>query len=307
MRRRRGFGRRRRGGRLTLDAGASGLGSIAGSGLLRGGRSGRRSWVAIALPLLLGAAFIGFQYCSADTQVVPITGREQRVSMSDEQQMQLGAQYYDQFLQQSGGAVVTSGPEYELVTEVTERIAAVAAEHKPDFEWDVSLVDDPQANAFCLPGGKMVVYTGILGPARTAEGLATVLGHEVAHAVAEHGAERIFRQQLTDTAVQFAAGAIAEDPQQFRQIAGLLGAGAQVGLNLPWSRDQESEADHIGLIYMARAGYDPRAAVTFWQRMEEAAGGQQRPPEYLSTHPESATRIEQIERWLPEAMEEYEQ
>jgi predicted Zn-dependent protease len=133
-----------------------------------------------------------------------------------------------------------------------------------------------------------------------------VLGHEVAHAVAEHGAERIFRQQLTDTAVQFAAGAFSDDPAEFRQIAGLLGAGAQVGLSLPWSRDQESEADHIGLIYMARAGYDPRAAVTFWRRMEEAVKGKQRPPEYLSTHPESTTRIEQIEGWLPEALEEYE-
>ena len=271
---------------------------------MRGGRRSR-SWVAFALPLILGAAIVGFQYCSADQQRVPITDREQRVGMSDEQQMRLGAQYYDEFLDESAGAVVTSGPEYETVTEVTERIVTAAEEHKPEFEWEVTLVRDPQANAFCLPGGKMVVYTGILGPARTDAGLATVLGHEVAHAVAEHGAERIFRRQLTDTAVQFAAGAFAEDPAQFRQIAGLLGAGAQVGLSLPWSREQESEADQIGLIYMARAGYDPREAVTFWQRMEEASGGGARPPEYLSTHPESTTRIEQIEGWLPQALEEY--
>lgn len=272
-----------------------------------GGRSGgRKSGLAIAVPLILGLVFVGFQYCSSEKSVVPITGREQRVGMSDDQQMQLGAQYYDQFLQQERGDLITSGPEYETVTTVTERIIEVAAEYKPEFEWEVALVDDPQANAFCLPGGKMVVYTGILGPARTAEGLATVLGHEVAHAVAEHGAERIFRQQLTDTAVRFAAGAFADDPVEFRNIAGLLGAGAQVGLNLPWSRDQESEADHIGLIFMARAGFDPRSAVGFWERMEKAARGQQRPPEYLSTHPESTTRIEQIEEWLPDAVEEYE-
>ncbi len=132
-----------------------------------------------------------------------------------------------------------------------------------------------------------------------------MLGHEVAHAVAEHGAERIFRQQLTDTAVQFAAGAFADDPVEFRNIAALLGAGAQVGLNLPWSREQEGEADRIGLIYMARAGYDPRAAVGFWQRMAQASADQQRSPEYLSTHPESGTRIELIKGWLPEALEEY--
>lgn len=271
-----------------------------------GSSRGRKSGLAIALPLVIGLAIVGFQYCSAEKQTVPIIGREQKVGMSDPQQMELGAQYYDQFLQQEQGDVIESGPEYEMVVDVTDRIIQEADEFKPDFEWDVTLIDDPQANAFCLPGGKMVVYTGILGPAQTAEGLATVLGHEVAHALAEHGAERIFRQQLTDTAVQFAAGAFADDPVEFRNIAGLLGAGAQVGLSLPWSRDQESEADHIGLILMARAGFDPRAATTFWERMEKAAEGQERPPEYLSTHPESSTRIEQIESWLPEALEEYE-
>lgn len=274
--------------------------------MLGGGSRRGKSGLAIAIPLLIGLAVVGFKFCSAEGQVVPITGREQKVGLSDDQQMQLGLQYYDEFLQQSAGKVVDSGPEWEMVREVTERIVAAAEEHKPDFEWDVTLIDEPQANAFCLPGGKMVVYTGILKPAGSPEGLATVLGHEVAHAVAEHGAERIFKQQLTDTAVQFAAGAFADDPVEFRNIAGLLGAGAQVGLNLPWSREQESESDHIGLIYMARAGYDPRAAVGFWERMEEATGGQQRPPEYLSTHPESTTRIEQIKEWLPEALEEFE-
>lgn len=271
-----------------------------------GGRRRSKGWLGIAVPLVIGVAVVGFRYCSADPQTVPITGREQRVSLSDEQQMQLGAQYYDRFIRQSSGAIVDSGPQFELVTSVTDRIIEAAEEHKPEFEWEVTLVEDPQANAFCLPGGKMVVYTGILEPARDDAGLATVLGHEVAHAVAEHGAERIFREELTSTAVQFAAGAFADDPVEFQHIAGLLGAGAQVGLSLPWSRDQESEADHIGLIYMARAGFDPRAAVTFWERMAAATEGQQRPPEYLSTHPESETRIEQIEGWLPEALEEYE-
>ena len=275
--------------------------------MLGGSSRGRRSGLAIALPLIIGLAVVGFRYCSAEDQIVPIIGREQKVGMSDDQQIQLGAQYYDQFLGQEADAIIDSGPAFETVTEVTDRIIEVATEYKPDFEWDVTLIDDPQANAFCLPGGKMVVYTGILGPARDEAGLATVLGHEVAHAVAEHGAERIFRQELTDTAIQFAAGAFADDPVEFRNIAGLLGAGAQVGLSLPWSREQESEADHIGLIFMARAGFDPRAAIGFWERMAKASQGQNRPPEYLSTHPESTTRIEQIKEWLPEALEEYQE
>ena len=282
------------------------LGS-GGAGMLGGSSRSRRSGLAITLLLIFGLAVVGFRYCSAEDQIVPIIGREQKVGMSDDQQIQLGAQYYDQFLGQEAGAIIDSGPAYETVTDVTDRIIEVASEYKPDFEWDVTLIDDPQANAFCLPGGKMVVYTGILGPARDEAGLATVLGHEVAHAVAEHGAERIFRQELTDTAVQFAAGAFADDPVEFRNIAGLLGAGAQVGLSLPWSRDQESEADHIGLIFMARAGFDPRAAIGFWERMATASKGQNRPPEYLSTHPESTTRIEQIRAWLPEALEEYQE
>lgn len=288
-----------------VDFAGSGLGSGARLGSIGGRSRGRRSRLTIALPLLVGLAFVGFQYCSAEGQVVPITGREQKVSLSDDQQMQLGAQYYDEFLQRSSGSIVASGPQWEKVREVSAGIVAAAAEHKPEFEWDVTLIEDPQANAFCLPGGKIVVYTGILRPARTPEGLATVLGHEVAHAVAEHGAERIFRQQLTDTAVQFAAGAFADDPVEFRNIAALLGAGAQVGLSLPWSREQESEADRIGLVYMARAGYDPRSAVGFWERMAEASADDERPPEYLSTHPGSSTRIELIRAWLPEALEEY--
>ena len=306
MRRRRRWGRRRSAARLGFRPSGVSLGS-GGAGMFGGSSRGRKSGLAIALALVIGLAVVGFRYCSAEDQIVPIIGREQKVGMSDDQQIQLGAQYYDQFLGQEAGAIIDSGPGYETVTEVTERIIEVATEYKPDFEWDVTLIDDPQANAFCLPGGKMVVYTGILGPAKDEAGLATVLGHEVAHAVAEHGAERIFRQELTDTAVQFAAGAFADDPVEFRNIAGLLGAGAQVGLSLPWSREQESEADRIGLIFMARAGYDPRAAIGFWERMAKASRGQDRPPEYLSTHPESATRIEQIRTWLPEALEEYQQ
>jgi predicted Zn-dependent protease len=257
------------------------------------------------LPAILAIAAAGYLWFTSEEQEVPITGRTQRVNLTDQQQEQLGAQVYQQTLQESAGVIVASGPEHDMVQRVADRIAAVGAEDKPEFEWEFTLIDDPQANAFCLPGGKIVVYTGILPVAKTEAGLATVVGHEVAHATAEHGAERIFQQQLTQTAVQIVAAGAAENQQQYEQIAGLLGAGAQVGLTLPWGRDQESEADHIGLIYMGRAGYDPAEAVGFWQRMDRAHRDQPQPREYLSTHPSSETRIEQIRDWLPEAQAEY--
>lgn len=269
---------------------AGGLRFGAGSGLTR-----------FLIPAVIALITAGVLWFTAERQEVPVTGRTQRVNLSDQQQEQLGAQVFDQTLDQEAPRVVESGPEYELVQRVAERIAAVGQEDKPEFLWEFALIDDPQVNAFCLPGGKIVVYTGILPVAGSEAGLATVVGHEVAHATAEHGAERIFQQQLTDTAVQIVASGAARSPEEYQQIAGLLGAGAAVGLSLPWSRDQESEADHIGLIYMARAGYDPNEAIGFWQRMDRATRDQPRPPEYLSTHPSSATRIEQIQEWLPEA------
>jgi metalloendopeptidase OMA1, mitochondrial len=286
----------RRGGRRRFFGGFGESGRTGASGF---------SLSRFVIPAILAAAAAGYLWFTAEEQEVPITGRTQRVNLTDQQQEQLGAQVYQQTLQESAGVIVASGPEYEMVQRVADRIASVGAEDKPEFEWEFALIDHPQANAFCLPGGKIVVYTGILPVAKTEAGLATVVGHEVAHATAEHGAERIFQQQLTQTAVQIVAAGSAETQQQYEQIAGLLGAGAQVGLTLPWGRDQESEADHIGLIYMARAGYDPAEAVGFWQRMERAHRDQPQPPEYLGTHPSSETRIEQIRGWLPEAQAEY--
>lgn len=264
-----------------------------------------RGGLAILVPIIIGLITVGSLYFGSESQTVPITGREQKVGLTDDQQMTLGEQVYDETLQQEQAKIVTSGPEYEMVQRVAARIIDVADEDKPDFEWEVTLIDEPIVNAYCLPGGKIVVYTGILQAATNDAQLATVMAHEVAHAVAEHGAERMLQQQISSAAVQSAAGALASDPQQFQQIAALLGAGANVGLTLPWGRGQESESDHIGLIYMARAGYDPQEAVTFWQNMQAASGGQA-PPEYLSTHPSGDTRIRQIQEWMPEALEEYE-
>ncbi|MCW2927865.1 MAG: Peptidase Ste24p precursor [Thermoleophilia bacterium] len=260
---------------------------------------GRRVLIGVVLAVIA----LGYTYFTAEEQTVPITGRAQRVAMSDQQQQELGLQVYQQTLQEEGEQVVTSGPQYEQVKRVAQRIARVGAVDKPEFDWEFSLVERPEANAFCLPGGKIVVFTGLLDVAKTDDELAIVVGHEVAHAVAEHGAERIFREELTNRAVAAASGAFADDPARFQQVAGLLGAGAQVGLSLPWGREQESESDHIGLIYAARAGYDPSAGITFWTRMQQASKGAQ-PPEYLSTHPSGATRVKNIQGWLPEARRE---
>lgn len=257
----------------------------------------------IVLGLVLAIAVVAFTYFSSEEQQVPVTGRTQRVAMSDEQQEQLGLQVFDQTLAEEGEKVVESGPQYDQVRRVAEKLARVGSVDKPEFEWEFALVDRPEANAFCLPGGKIVVFTGLLDIAKTDDQLATVVAHEIAHAVAEHGAERIFREELTNRAIAAASGAFADDPARYQQVAGLLGAGAQVGLSLPWGREQESESDHIGLIYMARGGYDPEQAITFWQNMATASKGQQ-PPEYLSTHPSHATRVKQIRAWLPEATKE---
>jgi predicted Zn-dependent protease len=160
-------------------------------------------------------------------------------------------------------------------------------------------------NAFCLPGGKIVVYTGIIPVAKTDAGLATVMGHEMAHATLRHGSERLFKQQATQTVLTGISVSMGDmDYEQRRAIMGALGAGAQYGLLMPFGRDHESEADALGLTYMARAGYDPREAIAFWERMAEASGGAQ-PPEFMSTHPAHGTRIERLKQLMPAAMEIY--
>ena len=197
---------------------------------------------------------------------------------------------YAQVLQQS--QVISSGAEYEMVRKVAGRLAAATGKTGKDFEWAVSLVRDQQVNAFCLPGGKIVVYAGILPVAQTEAGLATVMGHEMAHATLRHGSERLFQQKATQTlltGVQFSIGDMSYEQQ--RAIMGAIGAGAQYGVLMPFGRDHEKEADAIGLTYMARAGYDPREAIGFWQRMAEASGGGA-PPEFMSTHPSHGSRIE---------------
>ena len=258
------------------------------------------------LPIVLAIGWVLFKFVSTPTYVNPETGSRHKVAMSDQQEQALGLQAYQEVLQKDGANRITSGPEVDEVTRVARRLASAASEKsKVQYQWQVSVIKSDEVNAFCLPGGEIVVYTGILPIAQTDAGLATVLGHEMAHATSRHGSERMYRQQMTQTLEQGAAGSLQNmDPQQQATAMAAIGAVGQYGMNLPFSRDEESEADHIGLLYMSRAGYDPHEALAFWQRMSSATS-HGAPPPFLSDHPSNGVRIQQLEGWMSAAEQEY--
>lgn len=255
------------------------------------------------LPIAVALLFVAFQYFTSEKVANPLTGRSTRVGLSRQQEENLGLQAYQEVL--TTEHVIGSGATCEQVRSVARRLAAATGPEAQGFNWQVSLVDSSQQNAFCLPGGKIVVYTGILPIAKTDAGLATVMGHEMSHATLHHGAQRALRQNLTQTLLAGAQASLTNmDYDQQRAVMGALGAGAKYGVLLPFSRDHESEADEMGLFYMARAGFDPQEALAFWRRMsEETSGGQ--PPEFMSTHPSHGTRIARLQALLPRAQEEY--
>jgi predicted Zn-dependent protease len=257
------------------------------------------------LPILIAAAILAYQYFGSEKFVNPETGRAAHVGMSTEQEAALGFQSYRQVLSES--RVIDSGPEYEMVRTVAARLARATGKGGEGFEWAVSLVDEDQVNAFCLPGGKIVVYTGILPVTQNEAALATVMGHEMAHATSRHGAQRVLQTNLTQTAMTGVAVSLGDmDYDKQRAIMGALGAGAKYGVLMPFGRNHESEADEIGLMYMARAGYDPQESIRFWQRMERATQNGA-PPEFMSTHPSHEHRIERLQALMPKAMAEYQQ
>jgi predicted Zn-dependent protease len=229
----------------------------------------------------------------------PITGRKQLLLLSESEEDSMGAQSFQDVL--TTEKVSLDPNANALVARVGQRIAAATGKN---YQWEFKVVEKNEANAFCLPGGKVVVYTGILPLTANEAGLATVVGHEVAHAIARHGGERVSEGLLVNVGLAAVnAGMSNRDPQTVQTVTGLLGAGVAVGVTLPFSRTQESEADRMGLVYMAKAGYDPHEALAFWQRMEKASGGKM--PEILSDHPSDSRRIRQIQGWLPEAMAAY--
>ncbi|ETX09056.1 MAG: hypothetical protein ETSY2_01730 [Candidatus Entotheonella gemina] len=230
-------------------------------------------------------------------ETVPVTGRSQLILLSEPEELQLGLTAYREILSQEN--VSRSRRVNAMVQRVGERIAAVS--DRPNYEWEFRVIDKDEANAFALPGGKVAVYTGILKYTKTEAGLAVVMGHEVAHALARHGAERMSQSMVANTGLN-ALGAIAgvQNPGVMQAISMAYG----LGVELPFGRHQESEADRIGLVLMAKAGYDPREAVPFWQRMS-AGKGKGGPPQFLSTHPSGETRIRQLQEWMPEALSHY--
>src|SRR2546423_938071 len=208
------------------------------------------------VPLVLAALFFAYQYFSSEKFVNPETGHKSHVGLSVQQEATLGLQSYQQIVSQA--PTVNGGPEWDLVQHVVQRLVGATRDAGKDFDWQVSVVQSPQVNAFCLPGGKMVVYTGILPVANNEPSLATVLGHEMAHGTSRHGAQRMLQQNLTQTALAGLAGSVSDmDYEKQRAVMGALGAGAQYGVLMPFSRSHESEADHVGPIYMAGAGLDP--------------------------------------------------
>jgi predicted Zn-dependent protease len=231
----------------------------------------------------------------------PITGRKQLNFVGDSTMTQLGIQSYQQELSK---AKLDQNPDHvAMVDRVAKRLEAAAEkEFHPNYQWQTTVIDDPNTvNAWCMPGGKIAVYSGILPLTQNDDGLAVVLGHEIAHALAHHGAERLSRMSLMQLGEAGLLAAVqAKDPSATQLTGAALGIGSQLGVELPFSRQQESEADHIGLILMAKAGYDPAKAIDFWQRMA-AYSKDKAPPAFLSDHPSDDQRVADIERELPEA------
>ncbi|GAB1724129.1 MAG: M48 family metalloprotease [Nitrospira sp. CR1.1] len=246
-------------------------------------------------------------------QTNPYTGRWQLMMMPMSQEVQMGAQAYADVKSDPNMRPSTDPREIEPVKRVAARVIEAAKRSKygemaNEFEWEVTVIkDDKTMNAFALPGGKIAVYTGIFPVAKTEAGLAAVMGHEVVHALARHGGERMSQNTLAQTTLQaigIALGVSGANPVLSQAGMAALGVGAQVGVLLPFSRKHESEADYVGVLLAADAGYDPREAIHLWQRMGELSGGKA-PSEFMSTHPSHETRIQQLEEWMAEAMPVY--
>ncbi len=260
------------------------------------------------LPILLLFATLLY----ACVQTVPITGRKQLSLVPEQEMIGMGLTNYSDFLKQHPPLAATDARTL-LVRKVGSKIQTAVEKFMKDkgyskrlngYAWEFNIVDDATVNAWCMPGGKVVVYTGLLPVTQDEQSLAVVMGHEIAHAVARHGNERMSEGLLVQMGGIALSAALQNKPQQTQNLfLQSYGIGSQLGL-LKYSRNQESEADKMGLVFAAMAGYNPNAAVTFWERMA-ASGGGQKPPEILSTHPSDETRIKDLKAFMPEAMKYY--
>ncbi|MFZ5572274.1 MAG: M48 family metallopeptidase [Thermodesulfobacteriota bacterium] len=251
-------------------------------------------------------------FLAAACSTVPLTGRTQLDLVPASTMMSMSYQQYGEFLKSN--AVSKDEKQVKMVRNVGKKIQSAVERYMAQeklshllkgYAWEFNLVESKEVNAWCMPGGKVVVYSGILPIAKDETGLAVVMGHEIAHAVARHGDERMSQGVLVQLGGVALSTAMANKPEETRQLwMTAYGAGSQVGVILPYSRLHEGEADRLGLIFMAMAGYDPQAAVDFWTRMSGGSGGG-KPPEFLSTHPSDETRIRKIKEHLPEAVGYY--
>jgi len=254
--------------------------------------------------------FITLLFIAACTTVA-ITGRQQFTLIPDAEMNAMSFSQYDDFLKNH--QVIIGTKDANMVKSVGQKIEHAVEKYFADegmsealngYEWEFNLVKDDVVNAWCMPGGKVVFYTGIMPICRDESGVAVVMGHEVAHAIAKHGNERMSQQMVVQLGGMALSKALEEKSETTKQIyMTAFGLGSQVGVMLPFSRLHESEADEMGLIFMAMAGYDPHGAVEFWQRMADLGG--QKPPEFLSTHPSDETRIRKIKEDLPKALQYY--
>ncbi len=258
---------------------------------------------------VLGAVALAIGLAACAT--VPITGRRQLSLIPDSQMNAMSFSQYDQVLKES--SLSKDAAATEQVRRVGKRIQGAVeryfqqqgqSQQLAGYAWDFNLIDSKEVNAWCMPGGKVAFYTGILPVCKDDVGIAVVMGHEVAHAIARHGGERMSQELAVQLGGVALSEAMKSKPEQTRNLwLSAFGAGTQVGVLLPFSRQHESEADRMGLIFMAMAGYDPREAPKFWERM--AASGGSAPPEWMSTHPSDETRIRQLNEHLAEALQYY--
>jgi len=244
----------------------------------------------------------------------PITGRRQLTLLPESQLQNMGEQQYRQFLNQNRVVSPSADRDAEMVRRVGQRLTnAIVSYHRQKgwqdrlqgYDWEYKLVADNQANAWCMPGGKIVVYTGLLPSTQNEAGLAAVIGHEISHALFQHGNERMSQGMVQQGLGSALSVALSNRPAATQNLfLQAYGVGSTVLGTLPFSRKQESESDRYGLIWMAMAGYNPNEAVNLWKRMAAQSRGQ-KPPEILSSHPSDATRIRNIQGWIPEAMKYY--